>query len=185
MRALCLTHLGREKEAAASVAKVDAFLSTIPPVIAAPARLQLKGELALARGDRDEARETLAKAAALLPPLAVSMDSAPVEIQFALGRAALAAGAEKEARKALAFVVEAGPHRVGTPIPYVRSLALLASLEEKQGVRRGPRALRRLAYWKNGQINRAEVARPASASRHRTRPSLSVSRPASRTRAPR
>ena len=161
MRALCLTHLGREKEAAASVAKVDAFLSTIPPVIAAPARLQLKGELALARGDRDEARETLAKAAALLPPLAVSMDSAPVEIQFALGRAALAAGAEKEARKALAFVVEAGPHRVGTPIPYVRSLGLLAALEEKQGRPSEARGLyeRYLAYWKNGQIDRAEVAR--------------------------
>jgi len=161
MRALCLTHLGREKEAAASVAKVDAFLSAIPPVKAEPARLQLAGELALARGDHAGARKALAKAVELLPPLGVSMDSAPVEIHFALGRAALAAGAEKEARKSLAFVVEAGPRRVGTPIPYVRSLALLAALEEKQGRSSEARGLyeRYLRYWKLGQVDRSEVAR--------------------------
>jgi len=161
MRALCLTRLGREKEAAASVAKVDAFLSTIPPVKAKPARLQLAGELALARGDHDEAREALVKAAALQPPHAVSMDSAPVEIHFALGRAALAAGDEQAARKAFAFVVEAGPWRVGSPIPYVRSLALLAALEEKQGRPSEARGLyeRYLGYWKHGQIDRTQIAR--------------------------
>ena len=147
LRALCLTRLGRGKseEAAKSVAEVDAFLATIPPVMAEPARLQLEGELALARGDHEQARVALEKAAALLPPKAVSMDSAPVEIQFALARAALAAGGEKDAREALASVVEAGPRRVVTPIPYVRSLALLAALEEKQGrAERGARALRAL-----------------------------------------
>jgi tetratricopeptide (TPR) repeat protein len=163
MKALCLTRLGRGKgeEAAKSLAQVDAFLSTIPPVVAEPLRLQLDGELALARGDHGQARVALEKAAALLPPKAVSMDSALVEIQFALARTALAEGREKDARKALVSVVEAGPRRVVTPIPYVRSLALLAALEEKQGRPSEARGHyeRYLSYWKHGEIDRAEVAR--------------------------
>ena len=161
MRALCLTHLGRGKEAAESIAEVDGFLAKVPPVIAEPARLQFEGELALARGDHDAARRKLEKARALLPPKSVAMDSAPVEIHFALGRAALRGGDEQDARAALEYVVEAGPGRVGAPIPYVRSLAMLASLEEKQGRSREARGLyeRYLSYWKHGQIDRAEVAR--------------------------
>jgi tetratricopeptide (TPR) repeat protein len=161
MKALCLTRLGRGGEAATSLAEVDRFLATIPPVMAEPARLQLAGELALARGDHEAAREALEKAAALLPPKSVSMDPAPVEVQFALARAALADGREKDARKALEYVVAAGPRRIGTPIPYVRSLALLAGLEEKQGRPVEARRLyeRYLRYWKHGQIDRAEVVR--------------------------
>jgi tetratricopeptide (TPR) repeat protein/TolB-like protein len=161
MRALCLTRLGRRKDADESLAEIDTFLATIPPAIAEPARLQLKGELALAHGDTEQARVALEKAAALLSGKVVSMDPAPVEVQFALARVALADGRVKDARKSLAYVVEAGPRRVGTPIPYVRSLALLASLEEKEGRPAEARRLyeRYLSYWKHGQIDRAEVAR--------------------------
>ncbi len=163
MKALCLTRLGRGKEAKKSLAEVDAFLATIPPVKAEPARLQLAGELALARGDHEEAREALEKAAALLPAKAVSMELAPglVELQFTLARTALAAGDEDEAGRALVKVIEAGPRRILTPIPYVRSLALLAALEEKKGRTVEARKLyeRYLRYWKHGQIDRAEVAR--------------------------
>ena len=46
-------------------------------------------------------------------------------------------------------------------MPYVRSLALLAKLEEKQGRASEARKLyeRYLSYWKHGQIDRSEVAR--------------------------
>jgi tetratricopeptide (TPR) repeat protein len=129
--------------------------------MAEPVRLKLAGQLALARGEHEAARVALEKAAALIPPKAVSMDPALVEIQFALARAALAEGREKDARKALVRVVEAGPRRVATPIPYVRSLALLAALEEKQGRPSEARGYyeRYLSYWKHGEIDRAEVAR--------------------------
>ena len=48
-----------------------------------------------------------------------------------------------------------------TPVPYVRSLALLAALEEKAGRTSDARRLyeRYLSYWKSGQIDREEVAR--------------------------
>jgi tetratricopeptide (TPR) repeat protein/TolB-like protein len=126
-----------------------------------PYRLQFQGELALARGDQEAARKVLEKAVALLPPDSISMDSSPVEIRYSLGRAALAEGDDTAARNALAFVVEAGPRRVSTPLPYVRSLALLANLEEKQGRVPEARKLyeRYLSYWKHGQIDRTEVAR--------------------------
>jgi tetratricopeptide (TPR) repeat protein len=161
MRALSLTHLGRAEEAKRSEAMVDAFIATIPRVIGEPYRLQFQGELALARGDQEAARKSLEKAVAVLPPDSISMDSSPVEIRYSLGRAALAEGDDTAARSALAFVVEAGPRRVSTPLPYVRSLALLASLEEKQGRVPEARKLyeRYLSYWKHGQIDRTEVAR--------------------------
>ena len=86
---------------------------------------------------------------------------APVEIRYALARTALEGGDTDGARKALRAVVDAGPARVMTPVPYVRSLALLAALEEKAGRTADARRLyeRYLSYWKSGQIDRAEVAR--------------------------
>jgi hypothetical protein len=91
----------------------------------------------------------------------IKMDSGPVEIRYALARTALENGDSDEARQALRAVVDAGPARVMTPVPYVRSLALLAALEEKAGRTADARKLyeRYLGYWKDGQIDRAEVAR--------------------------
>jgi tetratricopeptide (TPR) repeat protein len=161
MKALCLTHLGRKAEAEKSAAEVDAFLATIPQALAQPERLHLEGEIALARGDHAAARAALQKAAQLAPTEGIRMDSGPIEIRYALARAALEGGKIEEARKALREVIEAGPARVMTPLPYVRSLALLASLEEKAGKTANARKLyeRYLGYWKDGQIDRTEVAR--------------------------
>ena len=160
MKALCLTHLGRKAEAEKSAAEVDAFLATIPRALAEPERLHLEGEIALARGDHAAARAALQKAAQLAPTEGIKMDSGPIEIRYALALAALEGGKIEEARKALGEVIEAGPARVMTPLPYVRSLVLLAALEEKAGRTADARKLyeRYLGYWKDGQIDRAEVA---------------------------
>jgi tetratricopeptide (TPR) repeat protein len=160
-RAVSLTRLGRKAEAEESLAEVDAFLATIPRPLAEPKRLHLRGEIALARGDHAAAREALAKAARLAPLSGMKLDSGAVEIRYALAQAALAEGQPEKAREHLRAVVEAGPARVMTPVPYVRSLALLASLEEKEGRAEKARKLyeRYLGYWKDGQIDRAEVAR--------------------------
>jgi tetratricopeptide (TPR) repeat protein/TolB-like protein len=161
MRALCLTRLGKKAEAEKSLADVDAFLATIPGPLAEPLRLHLQGELALARDDRAGARKALLEAARLSPLEGLKMEPGAVEIRFALARAALEDGEVGLARKALREVVDAGPARVMTPVPWVRSLALLASLEERAGKATDARELyeRYLRYWKDGQIDRAEVAR--------------------------
>jgi tetratricopeptide (TPR) repeat protein len=161
MKAICLTRLGRKAEAEKSLAEVEAFLETIPRPLAEPGRLHLEGQIALARGDHETAGRALERAAALAPVDELKMDGEAVEIRYALARAALERGEPEEARKALVEVVRAGPARVMTPVPYVRSLALLASLEEKAGNTADARKLyeRYLGYWKEGQIDRAEVAR--------------------------
>jgi tetratricopeptide (TPR) repeat protein len=161
LMAICLTRLGRKAEAEKSLAEVDAFLSSVPRPLAEPGRLHLEGRVALARGDSRAAAKVLEKAARLAPLDGLGMDDTPVQIRYALARAALDAGDLEAARKALVEVVEAGPSRVMTPVPYVRSLGLLASLEEKTGHAADARKLyeRYLGYWKHGQIDRAEVAR--------------------------
>jgi tetratricopeptide (TPR) repeat protein len=161
MKAICLTRLGRKAEAEESLARAQAFLATIPPPLARPERLHLEGQIALAQGDHAAARRALEKAADLAPVDGLRMDETPVLIRYALARAALESGEPEEARTALRAVVQAGPCRVMAPLPYVRSLALLASLEEKAGRATAARRLyeRYLAYWKDGQIDRAEVAR--------------------------
>jgi tetratricopeptide (TPR) repeat protein len=161
MKAICLARLGKKAEAEKSRTEVEAFLSTIPPQIAEPGRLHLEGQIALARGDHAAAFRALEKAAALTPVEGISMDGEAVEIRYALARTALEVGEPEKARKALVEVVKAGPARVMTPVPYVRSLALLAALEEKAGRTADARRLyeRYLGYWRDGQIDRAEVAR--------------------------
>ena len=160
-RALSLTRLGRKAEAEKSLEKVDAFLATIPRPLAEPKRMHLEGEIALARGDHAAARAALEKAARLAPMIGIRMDTGPIEIRYALARTALEQDEPETAREHLRAVVEAGPARVMTPVPYVRSLALLAALEEKAGMAQDARELyeRYLGYWKDGQIDRAEVAR--------------------------
>jgi tetratricopeptide (TPR) repeat protein/TolB-like protein len=161
MKAICLTRLGKKAEAEKSLAEVEAFLKTMPPPLAEPERLHLQGRIALARGDHEGARRALEKAAALSPVDGMKMDGEAIEIRYALARTALEAGDVEKARKALLEVVKAGPARVMTPVPYVRSLALLASLEEKAGRTADARELyeRYVGYWKDGQIDRAEVTR--------------------------
>ena len=163
VRAVCLARLGRKAEAEKSAAEVESFLRTIPQVLAEPMRLHLRGELALARGDHEQARAVLKKAAALSPTRGLEMDTEPIEIRYALARTALDDGEADEARSALEQVVEAGPARVMTPLPYVRSLGMLASLEDKAGKTTDARRLyqRYLGYWKDGQIDRTDVVRAA------------------------
>jgi tetratricopeptide (TPR) repeat protein len=161
VRAVCLARLGRDAEAEKARAEVEAFFSTLPPPLAEPGRLHLDGQLALARGDHETALRFLEKAAALVSLEGIKMDGEAVEIRHALARAALGGGDAAKARRALVGVVEAGPARVMTPVPYVRSLARLAALEEQAGRPAEARSLygRYLQLWGSGQIDRDEVAR--------------------------
>ncbi len=163
-RAVCLARLGRAAEAQKSAAEAEAWLAHLPGSLAEPWRLRLRGELALTAGDHATALRVLAKALSLGPAKSLGIDHDRVETQYALVRAALASGDGVEARRALTEVVQAGPARVLAPVPFVRSLALLAGLEEKAGRIAEARRLyeRYLGYWKDGQIDRAEVARAAT-----------------------
>jgi len=161
LRAICLSKLGRHAEAERSASDAESFLATIPKPDAELSGLQLRAEMALARGDHAEARRLLEKAAALPPRMKIDLSAQPVEIQYALARAALATGDKAAARQSLQRVVGAGPPRVLAPIPYVRSLALLAAIEDEAGRAAAARKLYEeyLRYWKTGEVDRRDVAR--------------------------
>jgi tetratricopeptide (TPR) repeat protein len=161
MRALCLARMGRNDEAEKSVAEVEGWLRRLPRALSEPVRLHLRGELALARGDHAEAIAVLKKAAEAKPIQGLKADEQAVDIQYALARTALEGGRSEEARAALAHILDAGPARVFAPVRYVRSLALLAALEEKAGHTEKAFRLyeRYLGYWKHGGIDSDEVAR--------------------------
>jgi serine/threonine protein kinase/tetratricopeptide (TPR) repeat protein len=159
-QALCLEQLGRRGQAAASRQALEQLLRRLPAALAESVALQVDGERAQLRGDVGEARALLAKAAALLPAASMGMDDRSIEIRFWLGRAAFEDGDRAQARQALQRVVE-GCERVFSPIPYVRSLALLGRLEEQEGRPAEARALyeRYLGFWGKGQIDRDEVTK--------------------------
>ena len=161
LRAICLSKLGRHAEAEKSAAAAESFLATAPRPESERSALQLRAEMALARGDHAAARALLEKAAALPPKMKIDLAAQPVEIQYALARAALAAGDTTTARRSLQAVVSAGPARVLTPIAYVRSLSLLASIEDQAGRHDEARKLYEeyLRHWKTGEVDRADVAR--------------------------
>ena len=161
LRAVCLAKMGRPTEAEKSAVEAESVFSAMPMSSTDATRLQLRAEMALARGDHAEARRLLEKAAALPPSMKIGLSPQPVDIQYALARAALAGGDTAAARRSLERVLASGPSRVLAPIPYVRSLGLLASLEDKAGRPAEARKLyeQYLRYWKAGAIDRAEVAR--------------------------
>jgi tetratricopeptide (TPR) repeat protein/TolB-like protein len=162
LRAVCLAYLGRRQESETSARLTRAWLESIPKAQSEVPGLHFDGELALASADHARAQRLLQKAAAApRPQLSIEVGPEPIEIRYALARAALASGDTAAARDALSKLVAAGPSRVVAPVPYVRGLALLASLEDRAGRAAEARQLydRYLSYWKDGQIDRAEVAR--------------------------
>jgi serine/threonine protein kinase/tetratricopeptide (TPR) repeat protein len=158
-RATCLAREGQPEDARRSRARVEEWLSSLPAPLAEPHRLQLEGELALAEGQPARARELLSRAAGLLPAGAIEPRGPATRIHYELGRAALAEGDVEAARRALQRVVDGGVERLWEPVLYVRSLALLAELEEKAGRVDRARELYGLYldHWEDGTIDHAEV----------------------------
>jgi tetratricopeptide (TPR) repeat protein len=158
-RATCLARTGQAKEAQLSRDEVETWLRSLPAPLAEPHRLQLEGELAWAKGDHARARKLLAKAAKLLPESGIESKLPVARIHYALGRAALADGKVEQARWAFERVVDGGMQRLWEPIPYVRSLALLAKLEEEAGNAAAARRFyaRYLDHWGGGEIDTETV----------------------------
>ena len=161
VRALCLTRLGKTGDAKASVDAAQGWLQGLPPAFAEPMELYFRGELALARGDHAAALPVLRKGAELLEGPTLKPSPYAVDLRLALAKAALETGHRDEARRALVRVTEGGLERLISPIAYLRALALLARFEEQAGRTAEARRLyeRYLDCWKDGEIDREEVAR--------------------------
>ena len=122
----------------------------------------LRGELALLRGDVDEALVELDRAAKLLAPRGFPMTMQipqHVPIRYARAEAYRAAGRTREAIHGYKSITDSTTERLVWPIRYVRSFYRLGSLYESVGdIERAVTSYRRfLAFWEDGELDRAEI----------------------------
>ena len=146
-----------------ALAEVDAFLATIPRALGRAARACTSRASSRSRAaTTPRPARPLEKAAALAPSKAIKMDSAPVEIRYALARAALDDGDADGGPQGARARRRGGAGRASSRrCPYVRSLALLAALEEKAGRHGGgAQALRALPRLLEGRPDRPRRGGP-------------------------
>lgn len=120
-----------------------------------------KGLVALASQDATAAVAAFEAAQAALTPRGTRLGtSVHVWLWFNLGDAYLAAGRDVEALRQYEKVASAGHERWGHPVQYVRSFYRLAKLFEKRGdsVRAREMYRRFVGYWKDGDIDREQIA---------------------------
>jgi tetratricopeptide (TPR) repeat protein len=161
--AVLLTRLGRAQEAEEHAGLARRWIEAQPEAVAGFQREFLEGELAAARGDVAAAQQHLTRAAASYPPGKIGPSAERDEARHGLAEAALARGDKESARQALRPIVEGPLEMVEAPLVWVRSLEMLARLEDEVGRTDQARRLyeRYLDCWKNGSIDRPAVERAA------------------------
>ena len=122
--------------------------------------------VAIEAGRQGDALPVIQRVASQLPPGVISSGALVAVRQprtianYWTGRAQLAAGNDSAAAAAFDKVATAGYARMFTPIEYVRSLYYLGAIADRQGDRAKAREYygRFLKYWKDGDIDRDQVA---------------------------
>ena len=147
--------------AARTAAQQHERLSTqLPNPSARRREFLVTAEIALSRGDVDEAIEQLQTATDLVPPGADFPSSDDlVEYSYALAAAHYAAGNFVEAADLFRTVTDVGPRRVLHPFEYVRSFYYLGKIAAEDGDDAAARRYyaRFLEYWGDGEIDRERV----------------------------
>ncbi len=118
----------------------------------------LRGRIALADGQLDEAIQELEAAREGFSPRG-AFAGGEVRIRYRLAQSYLAANRLEPARGELEKIVESGAKRVGQPIDYVRSWFLLGQIAEMMGDPDKARGhyQRFLDYWGDGDMDREKV----------------------------
>jgi len=158
--AIAQSRAGRSVAARTAAQEVERMGERLPNPWVRRLELMIAAELAVARGDGDEAVEHLQSAIELLPP---GPDFAFVDdmaaYSYALAAALLEAGDRVEAASLFEAVTEAGSQRALNPFEYVRSFYFLGKIAEEDGDAAAARRhyARFLDYWGDGEIDRDKV----------------------------
>jgi len=149
--ALAQARLGQGREAEKAVARFERTLGK-------QWRLgHLTGEVALARGDVEQAVQALARAEAQASEAA--SDAAIIPLWFSLGSAQFAARDWTEAERCFGLIAESAEERLDWPIPYVRSFYFLGRLAELRDRPRSRERYRRFStYWGAGDLDSDRLA---------------------------
>ncbi|MCH7824716.1 MAG: protein kinase [Acidobacteria bacterium] len=147
--------------AARTAAQQHERLSTqLPNPSARRRELLVAAELALSRGDVDEAIDRLQTATDLVPPgTDFPFSDDLVEYSYALATAHYAGGNFVEAANLFRIVTEAALRRIYHPFEYVRSFYYLGKIAEDDGDDAAARRYyeRFLDYWGDGELDRERV----------------------------
>jgi tetratricopeptide (TPR) repeat protein len=150
---------GRRADAEKSVAALAERASKMPGVTQQRLVRWARGNVARLTGDLGTATTELSAAVDRLPRGPVLLPDNQLQIWFAMASTHLAAGRDAEAAAWLERIVTAGHERVYAFLPYVRSHFLLAQILEKRGDARAKQLYARFVdFWRNGEIDRAQVA---------------------------
>ena len=119
---------------------------------------QLDAEIALARGNAEQAAAELEQAESMLPARGFGGNQ-HVPIWYSLASAQLAAGNEAEAADWYQKIVDSTTERISWPIEYVRSFYFLGKIHENRGEMDKAREYyqRFLNFWQDGDMDRERV----------------------------
>jgi tetratricopeptide (TPR) repeat protein len=139
--------------------KLSDMAETFPFDIEEKRRLhQLDAEIALARGNAEQAAAELEQAESMLPARGFGGNQ-HVPIWYSLASAQLAAGNETQAAQWYQKIAESTTEHISWPIPYVRSFYFLGKIHENRGEMDRAREYyqRFLNFWQDGDMDREHV----------------------------
>jgi tetratricopeptide (TPR) repeat protein len=162
--ALAQQALGREAEADLAAAELVRMAEGLPGDVGRRMAHELRGRLAAARGDVDQAIVELEQAEALLPASGDTSIRSRIfgpdhpRIWFALASAYLRAGKTERAAERFRRVTES-PLRTRSPLEAVRSLYFLGQIHEQRGEEALARGYYRrfVDHWRDGDLDRDQV----------------------------
>jgi len=160
--ALAKDRLGRTAEADRSAKELQEVADALPSTREKRRARHLAGERLLRGGQPAAAIDPLRGAQASLPTRGFPGIHAP--LWYTLASAELADGNPKGAAAWLQRVVDSTTERTRWPIPYARSLFLLAQIHERagEGAKARPLYSRFVDLWKNGDLDRERVTEAAA-----------------------
>ena len=157
--AVAEARLGRHDEAAALARRLEGRAGA--EASRRPERLHqlVLGELAIARGDYEEAFAALNEAESLLPPR--GGDGIHAVIWYALATAHRLAGNDGEAALWYERILDSTSERLFEPISFVRSFYFLGEIHDQNGEpEEAAEAFERfVAHWGDGELDRDRVSR--------------------------
>ena len=156
LQAIALELLGESQRADDVLAEYENRAASVPGSVFPATTHEIRGNLALIRGDVSTAIAELEKASALHP----WAEAASPRLWDRLVEAYLQAGRETDAEQVLERMLAHGPGRVFSPPQYILSHYRLGKLHEKRGDEQRARQLYRkfVEYWRDGDMERGAIA---------------------------
>ena len=156
LQTLAFELLGESQRADAVLAEYENRAESVPGRVFPATTHEIRGNLALIRGDVSTAIAELERASAFHP----WADASSLRLWDRLAEAYLQAGQDTDAEQLLEKMLAHGPGRIFSPPQYILSHYRLGKLREKRGDDQRARELYQkfVEYWQDGDMEREAIA---------------------------